>query len=99
MRCGFGITKTELDVLELLFDKDWSTAHDVTTFLDVSLTTVQRSLKSLHEKNLLDRRQQNLDKGGYLFFYRPKDKAFLKEELRKILSGWLSNVESSLNQW
>ncbi len=99
MRCGLGITKTEQDILFYLFENEWSTANDVAKKSDISLATAQRSLKNLHSKELVDRRQQNLDLGGYLFFYKAKDKDHIKTELKSILDGWIRNVESSLNKW
>lgn len=99
IRCGLGITKTEQEILELLVKKELQTAHEVTKELKISLATAQRSLKILHEKNLIDRRQQNLDKGGYLFFYQAKDKEVIKNEIKKILDNWINNVNESLNHW
>ena len=99
MRCGLGITRTEQDILNYLFKSEWVTASDVAQVNNISLATAQRSLKNLHLKNLIERRQQNLDLGGYLFFYKSKDKDFIKSELKDILNSWIQNVESSLEKW
>ena len=99
MRCGLGLTKTEHAILLFLLDNDWETANDVANKLKISLATAQRSLKNLHSKELIERRQQNLDLGGYLFFYKAKDKDFVKGELKNILSRWVKNVDSSLEDW
>ena len=99
MRCGFGITKTEQEILNFLFVNDLVTANVLADKLGLSLATAQRSLKNLHEKNLVERRQQNLDRGGYLFFYAARDKSFVKQELKKILDGWVKNVDASLKKW
>lgn len=99
MRCGFGITKTEQEILNFLFVNDLVTANVLADKLSLSLATAQRSLKNLHEKNLVERRQQNLDRGGYLFFYAARDKEFVKQELKKVLDGWMKNVDSSLKKW
>ncbi len=99
IRCSLGITKTEQELLNLLLGKDWVTAGEVEKSLSISLATAQRSLKNLHEKELIERRQQNLDKGGYLFFYKAKDKEFIKSQLRSILKSWMDNVDDSLNAW
>jgi predicted transcriptional regulator len=99
MRCGLGITKTEQDILNFLIKNDWLTANDISSKKSISLATAQRSLKNLHLKNLIERRQQNLDLGGYLFFYKAKDKAHIKRELKEILNSWINNVENSLDKW
>ena len=99
MRCGLGLTKTEHAILLFLLDNDWETANDVANKLKISLATAQRSLKNLHSKELIERRQQNLDLGGYLFFYKAKSKEEIRTELKKILSNWMENVETSLNKW
>lgn len=99
MRCGFGITKTEQELLFFLFKHELSTANEIADNLNISLATAQRSLKNLHVKGLVERRQQNLELGGYLFFYKAKDKDFIKTELKQILDGWIENVEASLDKW
>ncbi|MFP4567327.1 MAG: helix-turn-helix domain-containing protein [Candidatus Woesearchaeota archaeon] len=99
MRCGLGITKTEQEILNFLIKTEWFTAIDLSKNMKISLATAQRSLKNLHEKNLILRRQQNLELGGYLFFYKSQEKEFIKSELKDILSNWTRNVESSLDKW
>jgi len=99
MRCGLGITKTEFDLINFMLNTDWITAIELSEHLNISLATAQRSLKNLHEKKLINRHQQNLDKGGYLFMYKAKNKEFIKGELKTIFYGWMKNVESSLNKW
>lgn len=99
MRCGLGITKTEQLILKFLLKKEWCTANKLVTELNISLATTQRSLKNLHEKQLVDRHQQNLDKGGYLFIYKAKDKEKIKIKLKNILKEWINDVENSLEKW
>lgn len=99
IRCGLGITKTEQELLHYLLNHEWITAQELTKKTKNSLATTQRSLKNLHEKKLIERRQQNLDKGGYLYAYHAKNKKHIKEELKKILRHWINNVENNLNNW
>lgn len=47
-------------------------------------TTIQRAVKRLFEKELIKRRQLNLEKGGYQFIYSSKPKSELKEKVFKI---------------
>lgn len=99
MRCGLGITKTEYELLNYLLKNKWVSAQELTQKTKNSLATTQRSLKNLHEKQLIERRQQNLEKGGYLYSYQAKNKEHIRDELKKILRHWINNVENNLNNW
>jgi len=60
-------------------------------------TTVQKAIKSLIEKDLVLRKQENLEKGGYMFFYKIKKKEELKYKLKKIVTDWHKKVETFID--
>ena len=41
----------------------------------------------------------NLEKGGYMFIYRIKNKDELKEKMLKIVEKWYDEVINQINHW
>ena len=75
IRCSLSLSKAEHVLFKCLLKKDdWLTTHELSKLNKSNVTTVQRNVKSLFEKSVVERRQQNLDKGGYVFLYKSKDK-------------------------
>lgn len=81
LKCSFELNNTELDILKYL-DNAEKSAKDISKDLEKDLATVQRNLKSLHEKKLIIRRQYNLDTGSYTFHYKSKPKKYLKQKMK-----------------
>jgi len=66
IKCTFGLNKTELELfLFLTKGKKCETVQTLSKNLKLDRTTIQKSLKNLLEKEIIDRRQDNLDNGGY----------------------------------
>ena len=62
-------------------------------------TTIQRAVKDLFEKNLIKRRQINLENGGYQFVYSPKAKNELKEKVYKIFENFKEAMGKEIQKW
>ena len=101
IKCALGLTKADFSVLEYFMEhaEDWQTTDMVAEKLDLNLSTVQRSVKKLHEKDVLQRTQQNLDGGGYIFQYKLFSKKHIRSLIMGIVDKWKSTVENSLNKW
>ena len=82
VRCGFGLNKTEFNIFYFLIkhNKRFS-VEEIAEKLKLTRSTVQKSIKSLLEKNIIARFQTNLEKGGYKFFYQIKNKDLTKKQL------------------
>ena len=65
--------------------------------LELDRTTVQKSLRKLLEREIIERRQNNLDKGGYIFFYCIKKKNEVKEKMHNILRDWHASASVEIN--
>ena len=94
IRCAFNINKTEYEVFKKLIDDKLCSSEDIQKTLNKDLTTIQRSLKSLSQKNLVERKQINLDKGGYKYYYT----SIPKDEIRKAVLGNLDNFREKVEQ-
>lgn len=101
IKCGLGLTRREYDVMKH-FLEDVSkecTAASAAKKLDLNLTTVQKAVKKLHEKGVLIRHQENLDKGGYIYTYESNSKRNIRDILKKIIRNWSSEVEKKMDHW
>jgi predicted transcriptional regulator len=88
LKCSFGIKKTDVEILKIILHSyDDMTTQEIMKKIEKDKTTVQRSMKSLFEKNLVKRRQQNLENGGFIFLYS----AVSKDE---ILTKIYANLEN-----
>ncbi len=99
IQCTFGLSKTELKIFLFLLKSNRSVpSNDIAKEIDLDRTTVQKSMKGLLDRDIIIRRQINLDNGGYLFLYNVKEKEELKEQMKKIIHTWASNVELQLDE-
>ena len=79
LRCSFSMNKTEYNIMMFLLKSDEAfTATQIGKTMKLDRTTVQKAIKKLAEKNIVLRLQTNLEKGGYMFIYRIKNKDELK---------------------
>ena len=99
--CSLGLKKSEYKIFEtLLANKDnHMTLKDMSKKLDLDRTTLQKVLKRFTENELVERFQENLDSGGYIFVYKIKDKAILKKRINKAIDGWYDTAKQSVEKW
>ncbi|MBU0758222.1 MAG: MarR family transcriptional regulator [Nanoarchaeota archaeon] len=98
IKCSLGLSKSDFAVVKLMLKNGdrWFNTSDLAEGMHLNLTTVQRSVKKLHEKDIIERTQNNLDNGGYLFFYRFKDKRLFSKKIHEIITSWVRKVDSEL---
>ena len=100
LRCSFGLNKTEIAIMKfLLEEKEELTIEEVMKKIKRDRTTIQRAVKRLFEKDLIKRRQINLDKGGYVFIYSPKPKQELKDKVFNIFESFKESVGKEIQKW
>lgn len=99
-RCSFELNKTEYNVLQNLLEKESpTTVSELSENMNLERTTIQKALNSLLEKDLAMRMQENLRRGGYVFFYKPEDKDEIKRRLKNISTDWFARVENEISSW
>lgn len=99
IRCSFGINKTEYKILKFLLTTDEVDVIQISKNIKKDRTTVQRSIKKLLNLNLIIRRQVNIAEGGFLFYYKIKDKDEIKKIIYDNFANWKSLVEKELKEW
>ncbi|HOI19035.1 MAG TPA: helix-turn-helix domain-containing protein [Candidatus Woesearchaeota archaeon] len=98
VRCSFQISKTEYKILKKLMSrKTPMTVSEIAQQFDKERTTIQKAVQNLHDKKLIDRRQINLNNGGYIYYYLVKDKDQIKKRIKDIVTGWYKSVISSID--
>lgn len=101
IKCSLALSKSDFIILKFLMKdpvKNFST-EELSSELGFEKSTIQRAVKKLHGNGLLFRSQKNQTKGGYLFFYRIKDKAKLREKILEIVNGWYKRFGDELRKW
>jgi predicted transcriptional regulator len=100
IKCSFGLSKSDYNLFNyFLKNKDqWYRTNKLAKKLKLNLTTVQRSVKKLHEKKILERRQKNLDKGGYIYLYKIEKKNKIRSKILSIIHSWIRRVEEELEK-
>lgn len=101
IKCSLGLTKADYKLMLHFLNSrdDWTTTTELSKKLRLTLSTIQRCVKSLHEKNILDRRQENLDGGGYTFIYKLKNKQELKSRVSDTIHSWVKKFDKELDKW
>lgn len=90
--CSLSLKKSEYKIFEVLLrSKENLTIQQLSNKLKLDRTTIQKILKSLTEKGLIHRLQQNLENGGYVYNYSIKDKPAVKKHIKGSLKQWYEN--------
>jgi len=81
IKCSLALNKTEYNLLMFLLKKDKSlTAIQISEFMNLDRTTIQKAISNLVEKGLVKRKQKNISGGGYTFLYLIEDKKEIKNK-------------------
>lgn len=100
LKCSFNLKKTDMNVLKILLEsREEMSIEDIIKFVDKDRTTIQRAVKNLFEKELIKRRQINLEKGGYTFVYSAKPKSDLRTKVMQIFDSFRDSVENEITHW
>ena len=73
--------------------------EEIAQGMNLERSTVQKAIKNLTQKNIVLRKQENLDKGGYVFRYEIKDKNQLKVMIVESVDQWHKNVLEEIKKW
>lgn len=100
IKCSFGLNKTDYNLFMFLIKKrNYLTIKEISDLSKLERSTVQKSAKRLAEKNLVEKHQDNLDKGGYIYSYKIRDKEIIKKWIQKILENWSIKVKEEIERW
>ena len=100
IKCGFGLTKSDFNIMDFLMkNKKTFNSNELAEKLDLDLSTVQRSLKNLNEKNIVIRGQNNISSGGYIYIYKINEKKIIREMIMNTINKWVKKAEQELYMW
>lgn len=102
LRCSFQLNKTELNLFKFLFElgeEDLLEITEISKKLKLDRSTIQKAIKNLIARNLVFRKQINLDTGGYRFYYRIKNKIEIKHRMHEIIESWYKLVKTNIESW
>lgn len=98
VKCSFGLNKTEYKIFSFLISKERNyTAKEIGDKITLDRTTVQKGLSTLTSKELVQKRQVNLEKGSYTFKYSIENKEKIKQRIKKIIREWAKSAEQSID--
>ena len=100
IKCSLGLAKADFIILNFFMRcKESLTTDEISEKTGLQLSTVQRSVKRLHEKKVLKRMQNNLGGGGYVFVYSIENKSSIKKIISETVHNWSKKVDSELERW
>jgi len=101
VKCSLDLTKSDFNILKFLL-KNGSrkfTTEELASKLNLDQSTIQRASKKLHEKGLVFRSQMNKEGGGYLFYYKIKNKDEINSRILGIIDNWTNTVKENIKKW
>ena len=102
IKCGLGLSQAEVKIFKYFINhsnqKDIQTST-IAKELNLNLSTIQKATKKLYEKNVLEKYQKNLEKGGYIYVYSLKPKDEIKKIILHLLENFQSKVKEEIDNW
>jgi len=99
MRCVFGIHEHETETYLCVLDAPDSTASELADALDRDRSNVSRSLATLRDKELVERRRKLLDGGGHVYCYVAEPLPAVRERLHDELDAWTGFVHDRIDDF
>ncbi len=99
LACVFGIRDHESRTYLALADRPGSTVAELAEALDRDRSNVNRSLSTLMEKGLVERRRRLLDPGGYVYQYTATPVPEAKAMLHEALDEWVERVHGVIDDF
>src|SRR6056297_671439 len=97
LSCVFGVRDHESRTYLTLLDHPGSTVAELAETLDRDRSNVNRSLSTLRDKGLVERRRRLLDSGGYVYQYTAIAVPEAKERLHDALDEWVEGVHPAID--
>ncbi|MGM0592393.1 MAG: helix-turn-helix domain-containing protein [Halobacteriota archaeon] len=99
LACVFGIQDHESRTYLSLLENPGSTVAELAETLDRDRSNVNRSLTTLREKGLVERRRRLLDAGGYVYQYDATPLEEAKQSLHTSLDQWVEVVHNRIDEF
>jgi predicted transcriptional regulator len=101
IKCALNLTRADLKVMKYFLNEteQWVDTESLSNALKLDISTIQRSVKKLYEKEILQRSQQNLDGGGYVFRYKIHSRSKIKNIIMTVVNSWADRLGQELEKW
>jgi predicted transcriptional regulator len=99
LACVFDIQPHEARTYRTLVDHTGSTVEELATELDRDRSNVNRSLSTLREKGLVERRRRLLDSGGHVYQYTATPLERTRDLMHETLEEWAAYVHDRIDEF
>ena len=100
IKCVLGLSKSGFRLLKFFSEHDVKfTTEELSKKLKLDKSTIQRSIKKLHEKDLVTRSKINQSVGGYVFLYKIKNKENIRKIVMETLDNWVLTFKNRMKNW
>jgi len=99
LSCVFGVEDHESRTYLVLLENPGSTVAELAEKLDRDRSNVNRSLTTLLEKGLADRKRRLLDPGGYVYQYTATPLPEAKQLMHRTLDTWVERVHDAIDDF
>ncbi len=99
LSCVFGIQRHESDTYLTLLNSPGSTVAELADIVGRDRSNVNRSLSTLREKGLAERRRRLLDGGGHVYQYTATPLPEAKELMHETLDEWAAYVHERIDEY
>jgi len=101
VKCGLGLTRTEFRIMRYFMERGGGecTTSSISKRMNLNLTTVQKAVKKLFEKDIILRHQKNLGNGGYVYSYECNSRIKIRKIIKGIIRNWFDVVERKMDSW
>lgn len=101
MRCILNLSKSELKILRVFISNKnlFLNTQEIQSKTTLDLTTIQRAVKKIYSLGIIERGQTNLSSGGYVFNYRLKSKAEIRNKVISLVDNWAEKVGREFDKW
>ena len=93
--CAFGLRDSEIAVYLYLVEGP-KTVEEIAVVVEKDRSTVQRVLNRLHKKDLVERKTQSIERGGYYYEYLAKSTDRVRKEILAQLDDWYEETRRFL---
>jgi predicted transcriptional regulator len=99
LTCVFGIQRHEARTYQTLLENPESTVEELADQLDRDRSNVNRSLSTLREKGLAERRRRLLDSGGHIYQYSATPLSEARALMHETLDEWTAYVHDRIDEF
>lgn len=99
VQCNYNLNDSEYAIFsELIKSKKGLSVKELVEKIQKDRTTIQKILTKLLKRELVSKRQINLER-GFMFVYISKEKDEIVKEMEANIENYFSKINESLEKW